>query len=606
MAPACLHKAYTSRFRSGVDLSSSSMQHDDKAYSESFDLVIIGAGIYGIQAARTYLELHPTKRVIVVESGNTFGGVWSQDRVYDNFWTQTPIGILEFSDQPIHQIPEHDQYHGFFKASHVVKYLEDYCSSHVYDGASLACRIILGTLVTKVYKVDEIWCIETSVDGESGPQYRTPQIVDASGLTSVPNWPEFPRREEFHGRLLHHKDFAQWKRAQEHRPKTRITILGGAKSAADVAYSCAKAGDQVTWIIRKSGSGPAAFVSAKGSFGYANSNEAFYTRFTSLFLSSLFSFATGYDRLLDWIHSTVPGRTLLRRIWQRINAKAWKDAAYDRTEGQKNGFQNLKPDTELFWQNDSTGINQREDFFEMIAKKVSVIRKDVSHMCDVGLVLEDDSVVEADTVICATGWRVIHPYFEPEAAATLGLPVATHSVDTKTEAYWANLLAVAEKDVVDKLPILDSPWALAQATRDCPSDAALTPFRLWKSMVPLHDSSIVFVGKLMLGNHFRNSEVQALFASAVLDGILALPSVDERARDIAKTVAWCKRRYPGGKGKLNHWYYWDMVPYCDALLRELGLLSHRRTSIWKDLFRPCYAIDLAGLIDELRQKPLDR
>jgi thioredoxin reductase len=529
------------------------MQHDDKTSSKSFDLVIIGAGIYGIQVARTYLELHPTKHIIVVEASESTGGVWSRERVYNDFWTQTPVGILEFSDQPIHDIPEQDQYHGFFKASHVTRYLEEYCSSHVYDGVSLASRMIFGTLVTKVYKTDEIWCVETSVKAKPGPQYRAPQIVDASGLTSVPNWPDFPRCKQFHGRILHHKDFAEWERDQENHRKTRIAVLGGAKSAADVAYSSAKAGHQVTWIIRRSGSGPAAFVSAKGSFGYANSNEAFYTRFTSLFLGSLFSFDTGYNRVLGWIHSTAPGRTLLRRIWQCINTKAWKEAAYDRPDGQKNGFQNLKPDSELFWQNDSTGINQREDFFDVIAKEVSVVRKDVSHMCNTGLVMEDHTVVEADIVICATGWKIDHPYFEPETAAILGLPVATESADAEIEAHSADLQALAEKDVVDKLPILDSKWALAQASRDCTRERGLTPLCLWKSMVPLNDPSIIFVGKLMLGNHFRNSEVQALFASAVLDGALVLPPVVERERDVAEHVAWCRRRYPGGKGKRGNW-----------------------------------------------------
>jgi hypothetical protein len=43
-----------------------------------------------------------------------------------------------------------------------------------------------------------------------------------------------------------------------------LVVLGGAKSAADIAYSAANAGKTVSWIIRKSGSGPAAFVNAKG------------------------------------------------------------------------------------------------------------------------------------------------------------------------------------------------------------------------------------------------------------------------------------------------------------------------------------------------------
>ncbi len=34
-----------------------------------------------------------------------------------------------------------------------------------------------------------------------------------------------------------------------------ITLLGGAKSAADMAYACAKVGKSVSWVIRSSGSG---------------------------------------------------------------------------------------------------------------------------------------------------------------------------------------------------------------------------------------------------------------------------------------------------------------------------------------------------------------
>lgn len=44
---------------------------------ESYDLAVIGAGIYGIQAARTYLQLHPDDKVIVFETSDEIGGVWS-------------------------------------------------------------------------------------------------------------------------------------------------------------------------------------------------------------------------------------------------------------------------------------------------------------------------------------------------------------------------------------------------------------------------------------------------------------------------------------------------------------------------------------------------
>ena len=41
------------------------------------DLAVIGAGIYGIQAARTYLELHAKDSVAVFEASGDIGGVWS-------------------------------------------------------------------------------------------------------------------------------------------------------------------------------------------------------------------------------------------------------------------------------------------------------------------------------------------------------------------------------------------------------------------------------------------------------------------------------------------------------------------------------------------------
>lgn len=43
-----------------------------------YDLAVIGAGIYGIQAARTWLEIHPHHNVIIFEASSCIGGVWSQ------------------------------------------------------------------------------------------------------------------------------------------------------------------------------------------------------------------------------------------------------------------------------------------------------------------------------------------------------------------------------------------------------------------------------------------------------------------------------------------------------------------------------------------------
>jgi hypothetical protein len=66
-------------------------------------------------------------------------------------------------------------------------------------------------------------------------------------------------------------------------------------------------------------------------------------------------------------------------------------------------------------------------------------------------------------------------------------------------------------------------------------------------------------------------------------------------------IAWCRRRYLT-KGALGHWLYFDLVPYTDALLEQLGLHSHRRKNMSKDFFSPCVAEDLKDLLGELREK----
>jgi hypothetical protein len=37
-------------------------------------------GIFGLQAARTYLDIHPEAKIIVLEKEDHVGGVWSKCR----------------------------------------------------------------------------------------------------------------------------------------------------------------------------------------------------------------------------------------------------------------------------------------------------------------------------------------------------------------------------------------------------------------------------------------------------------------------------------------------------------------------------------------------
>lgn len=134
-------------------------------------------------------------------------------------------------------------------------------------------------------------------------------------MTSEPHVPDIRGKDEFDGLIIHHKDFGQSNFLSD-PSKHNIAMLGGAKSAADVAYACAKAGKNINWIIREEGGGPGALLSAEGKGGYASSIESFYTRLVASFLPNPFSRTSYFS---SFLHSTKIGRWVFEKLWHSVD-----------------------------------------------------------------------------------------------------------------------------------------------------------------------------------------------------------------------------------------------------------------------------------------------
>ena len=235
--------------------------------------------------------------------------------------------------------PPDDDYWGFFPAKYTAAYLESYVDNHVYNGQTIRDRIIFEATVQRVEKnSDGIWELPYS----NGRSLQAKKLIDATGMTSNPYVPTLPGAETFTGLAIHHKAFGQ-SRFLLDPTKRHIVVLGGAKSAADVAYASAKAGKTVSWVIREDGNGPAAFFAPQPvSKRYANSNEGFYNRFLASFLPNPF----GSKGLLSMIlHGTWFGRIYLKRLWEGFDKGLRGVMNYQREEGKEMGFANLEPDT---------------------------------------------------------------------------------------------------------------------------------------------------------------------------------------------------------------------------------------------------------------------
>lgn len=260
--------------------------------------------------------------------------------MYDAFWTQTPLGMCEFSDKPVSKPLEGEDYYGFFPAKYITEYLEDYANDHMYADRSLRDRIRLNCHVKAVSNEGAKWIVSCD-EKEVRYVFTASKLMIATGLTSKPNMPVLSNQDAFKGLILHQKDFGQSSFLASSDAE-HVCVIGGAKSAADVAYASAKAGKTVSWIIRKNGSGPSALVSARGSGPYRNTNETLYTRMTSLLNPSLFIPQNWATRFL---HQTRIGRRLVDLIWTKVDAKNRRQADYRRPDGRANNFEGLEPDT---------------------------------------------------------------------------------------------------------------------------------------------------------------------------------------------------------------------------------------------------------------------
>jgi dimethylaniline monooxygenase (N-oxide forming) len=501
--------------------------------------------------------------------------------------TQTPIHFAGFSDKSL-SVPDTELYYRHFPTRYLTQYLEDYVDEHIYDGATLRSRIHLGMRVERVSKVDGVWVVHTV----NGKCFTAGKLVDVNGLTSEPSVPNIPGRENFRGLQIHHKDFGQ-SDLLESSDIHSVVVLGGSKSAADVAYAAAKAGKKVQWIIRKSGTGPPWFVPVYGFGGMSScSTDPLWTRLMSPLLDSVFAESGIVSRFLyrSWL-----GRFMFWRFWDAITFVLSYVTDYERANGRQNGFHNLRPDTAMFWSNESTSVDNKADFLDTIARKVHVFREDVTVIHEHSVELCNGLQLEVDALVYATGWKCDMSYFDRSLLAKLGLPMAEADLDDNYQQRWRTLDQQAEAKIDIEMPMLsrNEPHRKPNKQR--------TPMRLYKSMLPIEDRTIVLLGKTLIAHTFPVAEVTALWAVAALDGKIAFPSVEAMREEVALVVAWSRRRYPS-RGWQAMWFPWDLIPFTDMLLKQMGLVSHRDRTWWSDLTTPTASRRLMGLVDEYKRK----
>ncbi|KAG2173103.1 hypothetical protein INT43_004476 [Umbelopsis isabellina] len=575
---------------------------------EKVDLVVIGAGVYGLAAAKTYLEVNSDAKVVVLDANSTVGGVWSKDRMYKGLKSNNLLGTLEFSDfsldpakfdvKPGEHIP------GEALNAYLVAYAEHF---------GFAEKIRLNSKVeTVTHQKDGSW--KVAIENSAG-SLITRKLIVATGLTSCPYLPEFKGQEMFQTPLFHYRDMPNFEKDLLQDGK-RATVLGGGKSAWDTVYSCASSGLQVDWVIRESGHGPVWMAPPYVTPLKKWLEKLVTTRFLTWFSPCVWGHSDGYGFVRSLLHGTWIGRKIVDAFWRILEQDLVQLNGYDNHPETKK----LMPWTPSFWTATSLSIlNYPTDFFEYVRNgTVRIHIADIKHLTSKTVHLSTDEELPTDALICSTGWRCSPAIkFLPEGIENdLGLPWSKDKLDEQ-------LLKDADDEILHRFPRLRDQPTMNPKYKPLSKDSdsfAPHPFRLARFMIPLpmiKERSIAFVGFMITIDTSILAQTQALWTTAFFSDKLSVvanaypPSKSDKSitkdEDSGMTgIEWetalhtqfCKWRYPGGYGKRYPDFVFDAIPYFDLLLKDLGLPNHRKKGHLAEIFSSYGPEDYRGLTEE--------
>ncbi|KAG9031313.1 hypothetical protein FRB95_002886 [Tulasnella sp. JGI-2019a] len=565
--------------------------------SEAFDAVVIGAGLHGIIAAKTYVQVDPNIKLLIVDAASTIGGTWSEERLYDGLKTNNFVGNYEFSDLAM---PGKQGVHTTGQVVH--DYLKGYA-----DKFDLTRRIRFNTKVEVVERVqDNQWRL-TAVSTANSLTPTTPmtiicdKLIVATGLTSDPFIPKIPGDGSFDAPIVHSKTLGEYAPSLL-KSASSVTVYGAKKSAHDTVHLFASQGIKVNWVIRKSsGSGPGWLASTKPMFPGASFDQVPFVRALTWMSPCIWGDADGFGWIRGFLNGTRLGRWVLAGFWSTAEKTLVQDNGYD-THPK---LQKLKPWCGPFWSGASAGaLNFSTDFFELVkSDKVDIHIADISRITSKTIHLPTGEFIPTDALICCTGWYDTPPFkVLPEGIeGEMGLPYPLLKADA--------LVAKADKEISQRFPILAAQPSMYKA------EPKTNPFRLYRFIAPPTDTlgrSIVFMGIDATTGTAMCGELQALWAVAYLTGKLVLDKKtpeerarsgrtsfeDERLWETVLSSRFGRWRSPAGYGGRFPDMIFEGLPYQDLLLRDLGMKYRRKGSLWRELFTPYTVRDYKGLVDE--------
>ena len=204
-------------------------------------VAVIGGGVSGLAAAKAFDERG--HRVLGFERSHDFGGVWELSRSYPDVQTQSPKDLYRFTDHPMP-----DDYPEWPKGPQVHAYLHSYAAKH-----HLSRLFQLNTDVKAMERRSDGqpgWTLTLESAGRTRVEH-VDFVAICTGQFSDKNVITHPGQDDFvaaGGQVMHSSEYTDPAIVQG----KRVVVLGGSKSATDIAVNAASNGAaSVTLVYRE-------------------------------------------------------------------------------------------------------------------------------------------------------------------------------------------------------------------------------------------------------------------------------------------------------------------------------------------------------------------
>lgn len=308
------------------------------------DILIVGAGPSGLCAAKTFLEYNRDADVVLLDAHSSLGGVWSKEKLYPTMNTNNLKGTMDFSDF------EMDGRFGVAPGQHIPgEVMNAYLCAYATQ-FDLTRRVRFNTRVVAIRRStdEEGWALTTENVQTGTATLECRKLVVATGILSVPHFPDLEGAGGFDGPILHSSELGPASGALVDGPDVKtVAVVGGGKSAYDAVYLAASTGHKVEWIIRRSGRGPVWVFPPHTYIGpFKAWRETLITRrFFSLMSPCIWPDFSGLAWLRDLLHFNTIGKFISKTFWEVIYADTLRDCGY-RTDPK---FNILEPEQSPFW-----------------------------------------------------------------------------------------------------------------------------------------------------------------------------------------------------------------------------------------------------------------